>query len=132
MTLFKIDGESNDGTDERTKLENGPEDAERLAFILLEGITHHNTSLGRPEQGGGDTKDRARKNQEPACTLGLMTSEKGRLEGESCCPNQSHTPRENRRRVHSPKFPRPVHSERARFVADVWTDQKQSKSRAEN
>jgi len=86
MTFLKIDSEGNDGTDERTKLEEGPEDAERLAFILLEWVTHHNTSLGRPEQSGGDTKDCAGENQEPACTLGLVTGGKEGLAAEmSCC-----------------------------------------------
>jgi hypothetical protein len=76
MTLLKIDSEGDDGTDERTKLEDGPEDAKRLAFILLERITHHNTSLGRPEQSGGDTEECTSENQEPACALGLVTSER--------------------------------------------------------
>jgi len=73
MTFSKIDSKGDDGTDEGTKLEDGPEDTERLAFILLEWVTHHNTSLSRPEQSGGDTEDCAGKNQEPACTLRLVT-----------------------------------------------------------
>ena len=74
MTLVEIDSESDDSTDERAELEDGPEDTECLAFILLERVTHHDTSLGRPKQGGGDTEDRASENQEPTRTLGLMTS----------------------------------------------------------
>ena len=73
MTLVKIDSEGDDGADERTKLENGPEDTERLAFILLEGVTHHDTSLGGPEQCGGDAENCAGEDQEPACALGLMS-----------------------------------------------------------
>ena len=73
MTLLKVDSEGNDGTDKRTKLEDGPEDAEGLALVLLEGITHHDTSLGGPKETGGDAKDCAGENQEPACTLSLMT-----------------------------------------------------------
>ena len=74
MTFPKIDGECDDCTDERTELEDGPEDSECLAFILLERVTHHNTSLGRIEQSGRDTEDRASEDQEPARTLGLVTS----------------------------------------------------------
>ena len=57
MTLLKIDGEGDDGTNERTELEDGPEDTECLAFILLEGIAHHDASLGGPEQSGGDAEE---------------------------------------------------------------------------
>ena len=74
MALIKIDSESDDGANERTELEDGPEDTECFALILLERITHHDTSLGRPEQSGGDTEDCAGENQEPACALGLVTS----------------------------------------------------------
>ena len=48
MTLLEIDSEGDDGTDERTELEDGPEDTKCLALILLERVTHHDTSLGRP------------------------------------------------------------------------------------
>ena len=74
MALVKIDSEGDDGTDERTKLKDGPEDTKRLAFILLERIAHHDTSLGRPEESGGDTEERTGEDQEPPCTVGLMTS----------------------------------------------------------
>jgi len=83
MALLEIDSEGDDSTDERTELEDGPEDTECLSLILLERVTHHDTSLGRPEQGGGDTEDCASKNQEPTCTLGLMTSGERRVSGKS-------------------------------------------------
>lgn len=73
MTLPKIDGESNDGADKGTKLEDGPEDTERFAFVPLERITHHDTSLGRPKKSSGDAKERTGENQKPACALGLVT-----------------------------------------------------------
>lgn len=73
MTLPKIDSESDNGADEGTKLKDGPEYTKGFAFILLERITHHNTTLGGPQQSGGDAKNCTGKNQEPACTLGLMT-----------------------------------------------------------
>ena len=73
MALPKVDGEGNDGTDERTKLEYGPEDTKSLAFIPLEGVAHHNASLSRPKQSGGDSKNGTGENQEPARALGLMT-----------------------------------------------------------
>jgi len=76
MTFLEIDSEGNDGTNERTELEDGPEDTECLALILLERVTHHDTSLGGPEQGCGDAEDCASENQEPTCTLGLVTSER--------------------------------------------------------
>ena len=78
MALAKIDNESDDGTDEGTKLEEGPEDAERFAFILLEGITHHDTSLGGPKESGSETEKRTGQNQEPVCALGLVTCKRGR------------------------------------------------------
>ena len=49
MALLEVDSERDDSTDERAKLEDGPEDTESLAFIFLERIAHHDTSLGRPE-----------------------------------------------------------------------------------
>ena len=76
MALLKIDSEGDDGTDERTKLKDGPEDTESLAFIFLERVTHHDTSLGRPEQSGGDTEECTGEDQEPSCALGLMTGGK--------------------------------------------------------
>ena len=77
MALLEVDSESDNSTNKRTELEDGPEDTECLALILLEWVTHHDTPLGRPKQGGGDTEDRASENQEPTCTLGLMTSGRG-------------------------------------------------------
>lgn len=73
MTLPKIDSEGNDGANEGTKLKDGPEDTERFAFVLLERVTHHDTTLGGPQQSGGNTKNCTGKNQEPASTLRLMT-----------------------------------------------------------
>lgn len=81
MTLLEVDGEGDDGTDERTELEDGPEDTERLSFILFKRVAHHDTSLGRPEQGSSHTKDCTGENQEPTCTLSLMTSGREELMG---------------------------------------------------
>jgi hypothetical protein len=110
MTLLKVDREGDDGTDERTKLEDGPKDTESLAFILLERVAHHNASLGRPEQGGGDTEECTGKNQEPARALGLVTSGREELADKPSCSDQSHTPREHRRREHNPRYPGFVNS----------------------
>ena len=40
-TAPDVDGESDDGANERTELEDGPEYGERLALVLLEWVTHH-------------------------------------------------------------------------------------------
>ena len=74
MTLAKIDSEGNNSTDKGTKLEDGPEDAEGFALVLLERVTHHDTSLGRPKESGGDAEKCTSKNQEPARALGLVTN----------------------------------------------------------
>jgi hypothetical protein len=73
MTLPEINSESDDGADEGTKLEYGPKYTKGFAFVLFEGVTHHDATLGGPKQSGGYTKDCTGKNQEPAGTLGLMT-----------------------------------------------------------
>jgi hypothetical protein len=84
MALAKIDSESDDSTDKGTKLKDGPEDTERFSFVIFERITHHDTSLGRPKKSGGNTKKCTGENQEPACTLGLVTcGEKSERERES-------------------------------------------------
>lgn len=95
MALFKIDCEGDDCTDERTKLEDGPEDTESLALILLKWITHHDTALGRPEQSSGDAEDRTGKNQEPPCTLGLMPDGGEELvgRGDFLCWSTTHAQR---------------------------------------
>jgi len=46
VAFLEVDSESDDGTNERPELEDGPEDTECLAFIFLERVAHHDTSLG--------------------------------------------------------------------------------------
>ena len=74
----QVVGEENkgdDGADEGAKLEDGPEDTERLALVLLERVGHHYRTLGRPEEGGGDTEDRTSEDDEPIGVLSLVTGE---------------------------------------------------------
>ena len=73
MTLSKVDSESDNGPDKRTKLEDCPEDTKGFAFILLERVAHHDAPLGRPKESGGDAQEGTGENQEPSGTLGLVT-----------------------------------------------------------
>ena len=52
--------------------------------------------------------------------------------GNPLCPDRSHTPRENRRRVRNPEYPGFTNLARARFVVGSGTDHEQGEPRAEH
>ena len=66
-----VDGESNERADERAKLEDGPEDTEGLALVLLQWVAHHDATLCGPKEGGGDTENRTSEDKEPPRALSL-------------------------------------------------------------
>ena len=73
-----VDGEGDDGADEGAKLEDGPEDGEGLALVLLKRVGHHDRTLGRPEEGSGDPEEGAGENDEPARALRLVADSDSR------------------------------------------------------
>lgn len=66
-----VDSKGDHGTDERAKLEYCPENAKCFAFIFLERIAHHDTTLRGPEKCGCESQDGTREYQEPSCSLHL-------------------------------------------------------------
>ena len=68
-----VDGEGNEGAQERAELEDGPENGERLALVLFERVGHHDGALRRPEERGGDSEEGAGEDEEPSRALGPET-----------------------------------------------------------
>ena len=74
LSRADVDGQSDDGADERAKLEYSPKDAERLALVLFERIAHHDRSLGGPQQRRGHAEHSTGKNNKPTSALCLVTN----------------------------------------------------------
>lgn len=51
-----LNSKSDRSTNQGTHLENGPKQRERSALVLFQRVGHHDGTLGRPEEGSGDTK----------------------------------------------------------------------------
>lgn len=72
LALTDVDRERDDRTDEGTELEDRPEDTEGLSFVFLEGVGHHDSTLGGPEEGSGETEDGRGEEEEPVVSGRLM------------------------------------------------------------
>lgn len=71
-TGLDVDREGDSSTEERTELEDGPEDTEGLPFVLLERVGHHDGTLGGPEERSRYSEHGTGEDEEPAGSLGLV------------------------------------------------------------
>lgn len=69
LVVAPLNAERNDVTEDTTAVEDGPEDGEVLALLVLSGVTHHDGTLSAPqptstntEQAGGDDNEGDRVN----------------------------------------------------------------------
>jgi hypothetical protein len=69
-----VNCQSYDGANERAKLEDRPEDAKRLPLVFFEWVAHHDCALRGPKQRRRYAEHPTSKYDEPARSLGLVTS----------------------------------------------------------
>lgn len=75
-----LNAKGDGGTDQCSHLEEGPEEGERSALVLLERVGHHNRTLSGPEQGSGAAEECASEDEEPSCAVDLVCPESAYVE----------------------------------------------------
>lgn len=76
-----LDTQGDGGADDGAHLEDGPEEGEGAALVLLLRVGHHDGPLGRPQERGGGAEDGAREDEEPAGAVGLVGPEAADVDG---------------------------------------------------